>query len=474
MLSVRVREWITNRTKRMPVASRARWRRCFTTAKHGQRKPSECKTIARKSKSYRLLPKKNRNVIRISRRSVRQSAAQMLIGKYDLWRASKNIEDPTPVIFNSLRKYRQSAVDVNKFKVLGTGATGCAISPATPCDNSKPLEEDMVVKYFSGLGYEEKDMEGYRLVSLADPNHEFTIRITHSCRMNNDDFVIANMHCGTGFGNSLIQTMSKGKGNPAKIVMDNAGKTVIMPRDKPTFTENFQSLLTILLPVLKGLVSLRNSKVIHADIKPLNITISEKTHRAKLIDYGLTTTHQDILRDNVYETLYRYWPPEWRMLMGPHGIENADADVVAQTLRQKYSSQDMQVFADPDFLKLRKAIETFHGTVMTKGPHRIIPGIPMDESTVTIFAFYYVFPAEIFQLNNGVQTLGGRILDTWDVYGMGYTIYELIARSAVGMFAPLGNLPEECQMFIYGMTHPNPFHRMLPEQVLEWVMEFLA
>lgn len=455
----------------MPFVSRTRWRQCFAAAKHGQRKPLECKKIAG------LLSKKKRNVIRKSRKTIRQNASQMLTGKYDLWRASKHIEDSTPLIFNSPTKrwsYRQSAVDVGKFKMLGTGATGCAISPATACDNSEQPEENMVVKYFSDLGYEKKDLEGYRLVSLADPNHDFTIRITHSCRMNNDDFVIANTHCGTGFSNSLIQAMGKGKGKPAKIVMENAGKPVTMPRDNPTFKQNFQSLLTILLPVLKGLVSLRNSKVIHADIKPPNVTISEITHQAKLIDYGLTTTHQDILRDDVYETPYRYWPPEWRMLIRPKGIEDEKADAIAQTLEQKYTSQDMQIFSDPAFIELQKAIETFYSTELTKGPHRMIPGIPMDEYTVRIFAFYYVFPAEIFRLKNGETTLGGRILHTWDVYGMGYTIYELIARSSVGKFAPLGNLPEECQMFIYGMTHPNPFHRMLPEQVLEWVMEFLS
>jgi hypothetical protein len=370
------------------------------------------------------------------------------------------------------KTYRQS---VQSFRVLGTGSSGCAISPANLCSSADQSDNNLVAKYLSFAGIEKEELKAYRLISMADPEHEFTIRIKESCELDDDDLKISQAYCGRNFNTSLQKTMAGKKHNrPHKIIMEYAGRPITMVRQKPTFNEDFRELLNTLLPVFKGLVRLQHNGIAHADIKPENITVSELTQQAKLIDYGLTTSFKDLITNNFYETPYRYWPPEWRMLMGEQGVEDARADELARSLEQKYESNVMDMFADPDFHQLQEKVKVFYNTRLTNGPNRIVPGVFMDDSFARMIAYYYVFSREIFTLDNGGRKLGDQILNTWDVYGLGITIYTLVTKSLFGGLVSLENLPMECQILIYGMVNPNPFHRMLPEQVLEWVMEYIS
>ena len=408
--------------------------------------------------------------------------------EYENWRISNNIADLTPTIFKTpallqmapkTRKktgsYRQSASSSSgKFRVLGTGSSGCAISPANLCSSADQSDNNLVAKYLSFTNIEKEELKAYQLISMADPEHEFTIRIKETCELNDDDVKISQEYCGRYFNTSLQKTMVSKKNRPHKIIMEYAGRPIVMIQQRPTFNEDFRELLNTLLPVFKGLVRLQQNGIAHADIKPENITVSELTRQAKLIDYGLTTSFKDLITNNVYETPYRYWPPEWRLLMGEKGLEDDRADEIARSLERKYDLNATDMFADPDFRQLQEKIISFYNTKLTSGPNRIVPGIFIDDSIARMFAYYYVFSREVFKLDNGGKNLGNQILDTWDIFGLGFTIYTLVTKSLFGGLVSLENLPMECQTLIYGMVNPNPFHRMVPEQVLTWVMEYIS
>ncbi len=80
---------------------------------------------------------------------------------------------------------------------------------------------------------------------------------------------------------------------------------------------SFSQLLKYAIQVAKGLQLLHRVSLVHQDLVPRNIVVSPKDDTARIIDFGLALSHQEVfdpdINEDRLETVYLAHPPEYHM-----------------------------------------------------------------------------------------------------------------------------------------------------------------
>lgn len=316
------------------------------------------------------------------------------------------------------------------FDHLGSGSYGCVVKPANLCskpNNTISPDSNYVAKYMTEKGSFDKEIHGYDLMKKADPNGDFSIVLKEFCDMDVNDRYIARNSCSPEFVNNMAMNISNS--TPSyKMIIEKGENAVFSP--KGTIEEDiFRELLEMMLPIFKGLVSMKNAGIIHADIKGPNMVI--KNNKFKLIDYGLMATYAVLSHTQFYFEIeaYRYWPREIHMI---------------------YNKKFKGITYD----------EQFWNVDSLKNTSRVIDDKEFDLSKVDVGNI-------LADMNNTYL----HCLYTFDVYGLGITIYEFMVSAANVSYSTMTSPAKE---LIKMMATPRVYERATPEQVLQWVNSYLG
>lgn len=314
-----------------------------------------------------------------------------------------------------IRKIKFRRRSRQRASALGEGAYGCVISPAYrscgPVANRK-FDSNYVAKYFGETDHAFQEIGEYRVMEQADPNGDFTIKLLEHCGSYTqvDKDVVA-QNC------SIVQ-------NPVyKLIIEMGGDALSFYQLKAIDKEDaFKELLTVLLPIFRGLVTLKSQRVAHSDIKPANIVV--KNDQAKLIDYGLTTTFDRILTEDFYkDTNYWFWPKDLAIM---------DSATPEEARDMFFDLQRKNLILNPFALSEREAAEVINYSRKNRE----------------------------------------KVAETWDTYNLGVAIFNYLGRNN---FRGLGwsQWPTASRTLIGMMINPNVRSRSQPDKVLAWVKRYL-
>jgi serine/threonine protein kinase len=354
----------------------------------------------------------------------------------------------TRKVFRKKRTVRRRGVRQNTviggtdFNSVGSGSYGCVVAPANTCSgNATSVAPDngYVAKYMTNKDAYLEELQGYDLMKKADSAGEFSIPLKESCEMNSLDNQIAqSTKCTADFLDALSENIVD-KRPSYKLIVEKGDPSRFLPKGS-TAEDLFRELLDMMMPVFEGLVKMKQAGIIHADIKSTNMVI--KNDKFKLIDYGLTVERKSfrstsssgkqgyvISRAIHFETpYYKYWPRESHMLW------------MWLTQQRLYNPTLWNV----DSLKRLSRIINDKDFTLTQG--------------------------EITDMVSNFEQTFEKCLDTFDVYGLGVTIYEFLNLSTKLHYAAM---PISMKELIKMMTTPKVKERAQPEEVLDWVVKYL-
>lgn len=187
---------------------------------------------------------------------------------------------------------------------LSQGSYGCVFYPHLKCNNNIKID-NAVGKIFkiNNDAIEEKKLIQY--INDIDPHSKWTIPYHGSCYTNINN---------ANSSDNISRCKHNIKGNKEQLLFQHSGVDLT----NIDFNNNIllDDLIFMLPPLLKGLMSLNQKKLIHCDIKPANILFDINLKKLYIIDFGLLTSYNDIVKRNkdyVLSFNYPYFPPEFKI-----------------------------------------------------------------------------------------------------------------------------------------------------------------
>ena len=188
-------------------------------------------------------------------------------------------------------------------KFIGEGSYGCVFKPALKCDASKRsfrASKPVVSKVFHQNSSAMKEVVEQRRIHSLDPNGEFTVRLFKNCKVKR----------------AVIPPTEFSKCNQRKyhaaeytqLIYENGGMNLEQAVDHV----HFESVVSALPSLFKGLEVMEAKKYIHNDIKTLNILYNPDIVKASFIDFGLAIPASkafDVRRP--IDSDYIYYPPDY-------------------------------------------------------------------------------------------------------------------------------------------------------------------
>ena len=196
-------------------------------------------------------------------------------------------------------------------KYIYEGSYGCAFNPALPC--AKTGKRKGIGKLFNNITDFKTEEKIQKFIKKIDPNHEATIPFYGSCRADLEKTSKADQVNKCNIVNeysvskkSLNQLMFKFGGDDLDIIMNN------IKNNSKYKKINFDTIISLLLPLIKCIVKIANRGYIHSDIKPPNILYSIRSNKLYLIDFGLLQKQYTITQSSsTLSFKYLYYPPEF-------------------------------------------------------------------------------------------------------------------------------------------------------------------
>ena len=213
-------------------------------------------------------------------------------------------------------------------KLLGTGSSSCVFSPNIPCKKDGKILDTRVSKLL--FHYDSKNLSNYekkqaQLIKKIKGYKEWAIIYDEYCNAPSPNVVEQIDKEGYNDCFKGINSTTDSPYDEAQLLnSDNGGRTLRelfneMFSGKLTtgiITKNFKFLMYMFIPLFKGLKEMDKHKVVHNDIKSINITGDFKS--LKYIDFGLTAKATDkghfIERSKTEgntKRLYYYYPLEY-------------------------------------------------------------------------------------------------------------------------------------------------------------------
>lgn len=198
-------------------------------------------------------------------------------------------------------------------KVLGSGTYGCIFKPQLPCAGESHRNPNYVSKLMSKRDADDefKEITKIKKETTKVPNYNnfFVVSGIKKCKLGTvtkDDLNDFGPNClamnRQGFTINDVKNKHKGL---RLLQLPDGGKDVFHFFSKNFSIDLFPKINSSLITLLKdGIVPLKNSNVIHMDIKGPNVVYSKDEDVARLIDWGLTT----VVKGTELPTKATGWP----------------------------------------------------------------------------------------------------------------------------------------------------------------------
>lgn len=249
----------------------------------------------------------------------------------------------------------------NGGKYIYEGSYGCAFNPSLPCTNTGKRKG--LGKVFNNLRDFNQEKNIQKFIKKIDPTNEATIPYYGSCRAdlentNKSDQVnkcnIVNEYSVSK--RSLNQLMFKYGGDDLDLLM-NYMKTGNKYKDF-----YIDTLIILLLPLVKTILKIAKYGYLHSDIKPPNILYNKQNKQDKLylIDFGLLQKQLNITQSgSTLSFKYLYYPPEFIIIINLRlGIR--DKERLYNDVLENFEFYDYEKFIDYiDFAKYKERLNEF-------------------------------------------------------------------------------------------------------------------
>ena len=206
-------------------------------------------------------------------------------------------------------------------KILGQGSFGCVIKPALKCNTQK---KDSVYKNkVSKVMYEKhakEELKEMKFLTSLKGIDKYAVSIPIHCKPElNDNFNKIVNKC-TYPSYDVIYYFRKNKSKLSQLLLEDGGLNldqaygILFQSEKLNHYE-VECFYTSLLNLFDGLIFFNENKVVHFDIKLINLVYNFDTGIAKFIDFGLMQTHNKIKTEYStnkakYARNHFNWPPE--------------------------------------------------------------------------------------------------------------------------------------------------------------------
>ena len=207
--------------------------------------------------------------------------------------------------------------------IVGQGTYGCVIKPALKCKTSKVKHADKIYKNkVSKIMFDEDandELEEMKLLSSMPDIGKYAVSTPKLCKPELDkqfDNIVKKCNKTTVNVNKYFIDDKK---RLSQLLLEDGGinleEATQVLFDKVVDDYEAKVFYTSLLNLFEGLIFFNKNKVIHFDIKLLNLVYNFDTGVAKYIDFGLMQTHQKVIKEysnNTAKLAIRHFnfPPE--------------------------------------------------------------------------------------------------------------------------------------------------------------------
>ena len=308
--------------------------------------------------------------------------------------------------------------------VIGEGAYGCIHKPSLKCKDKYIADYKNKVSKLLQKRFADKELSEYSLVECIDKEHSFYLGNPTECSpeksKQTEDSIKKCKHS---------EELLKEFDDLALLIMDDGGVNMKDYSDnltkwKPT-KENKQKVEVLWLEfyrIVKAIDIFLKKGVLHLDIKPQNIVLNEETMRLNLIDFGLTATVEEKMKqsyDSRNQTAIYHWsyPFEFHFLNRNVYEEFASKtesekieyfETILQNIKEKKKDPDTAAFAH------------FFSFISSKDD------VNIDFIRNSLNGFYATITQEIHKQTYKVFTQ--KSIHSVDLYGLGITILYMTTR----------------------------------------------
>lgn len=225
-------------------------------------------------------------------------------------------------------------------KFLGSGTYGCIFYPPIKCNNNIFSTQNGVGKIFADNKESDIEKNTGKKINSIDKNGDFTNPLIHSCKVSLANIIKndTNKQCVHAKVNKdYEQLIYKYKGVDYSHFLRNVEYNLF---DEKT--------VNYMLNLFKSVKVLQTNKMLHLDIKPENILITEND-RLLLIDFGLARSFDEIydIKKSHYLLEYDYhiYPPEFKSFLAIKSLKkNAVMSTIGTSSPKYFTTWKKKIF----------------------------------------------------------------------------------------------------------------------------------
>ena len=328
-------------------------------------------------------------------------------------------------------------------KYVYEGSYGCAFKPALPC--VKTGLRKGLGKVFGNVADFKQEEKLQKFVKKIDSKHEATIPYYGSCRVDIDKTrksdqlskcEIANEYSDKS---ALNQIMFKYGGDDLDMIMNGMNKSNSEKKLYNKYKDlHFDTIIKLVLPVLKCIVKIAKYGYLHSDIKPPNLLYNAQSNKLYLIDFGLLQKQRYISQSgSTLSFKYLYYPPEFITMMNLRsGVR--DPDRLYKDVLENFEYYDYEHFVNKlDYADYERGVKDFINYAIST---------PLD-----------VFEKDFVK----------SYIKKLDVYSLGMSLVEMMhVTQSDNTFKVSNTVLYDSFMknVLIHMIHPDPRKRLTPDE----------
>lgn len=185
-------------------------------------------------------------------------------------------------------------------KMIAKGTYGCVYKPEIKCEGSD-VRGDGVTKI---MKHEDAaiELKEQKRVDEIDPDFKYHLQAPNICDVGEYDLENDNNLSECSLVNELIKKGRSWKEDFVLVQMKDGGVSIYdyMHKTHPARTKSLTDAKKFILGMknlFEGLVDFDENEFVHFDIKSQNIVVKEENMRFNYIDFGLSTTRDNILEE---------------------------------------------------------------------------------------------------------------------------------------------------------------------------------